>query len=44
MIRSTTIKIHTGDFEVRFPKNAVFGASEGSSKAVGDGYYVINNG
>jgi hypothetical protein len=46
MIRSTTIKIlasieHTGDFEVRFPKNAVFGASEGSSKAVGDGYYVI---
>jgi hypothetical protein len=34
-------RTHTGDFEVRFPKNAVFGASEGSSKAVGDGYYVI---
>jgi hypothetical protein len=31
----------TGVFEVLFPKNAIFGASEGISKAVGDGYYVI---
>ncbi len=29
------------DFQVVFPKNAVFGATEGISKAVGDGYYVI---
>jgi hypothetical protein len=31
----------TEDFEVVFPKNAIFGASEGPSKAVADGYYVI---
>ena len=31
----------TGDFEVTFPKNAIFGATEGISKAVADGYYVI---
>jgi hypothetical protein len=31
----------TGDFEVIFPKNAIFGASEGPSKVVADGYYVI---
>lgn len=31
----------TQDFEVVFPKNAIFGASEGPSKAVADGYYVI---
>jgi hypothetical protein len=31
----------TKDFEVVFPKNAIFGASEGPSKAVADGYYVI---
>jgi hypothetical protein len=31
----------TGDFEVVFPKNAVFGASAGNSKAAADGYYVI---
>ena len=29
------------DFEGVFPKNAIFGASEGPSKAVADGYYVI---
>jgi hypothetical protein len=34
-------RIHTGVFEVAFPKNAVFGASEGVSKVVGDGYYII---
>ena len=34
-------RIHTGVFEVTFPKNAVFGATEGISKDVGDGYYVI---
>ena len=34
-------RTHTGVFEVLFPKNAVFGASEGISKAVGDGYYII---
>ena len=33
----------TGDFEVVFPKNAVFGATEGNSKAVADGYYVITD-
>jgi hypothetical protein len=31
----------TSDFEVVFPKNAIFGASEGISKAAADGYYVI---
>ncbi len=31
----------TQDFEVVFPNNAIFGASEGNSKAVADGYYVI---
>ncbi len=31
----------TEDFEVVFPNNAIFGATEGSSKAVADGYYVI---
>jgi hypothetical protein len=34
-------RTHTGDFEVAFPKNAIFGASEGISKAVADGYYII---
>ena len=34
-------RIPTEDFEVTFPKNAVFGAAEGISKAVADGYYVI---
>jgi hypothetical protein len=34
-------RIHTEDFEVAFPNNAIFGATEGSSKAVADGYYVI---
>jgi hypothetical protein len=34
-------RIPTSDFQVVFPKNAVFGATEGASKAVGDGYYVI---
>jgi len=31
----------TEDFEVIFPNNAIFGATEGSSKAVADGYYII---
>jgi hypothetical protein len=31
----------TGEFEVVYPKNAIFGASEGNSNAVADGYYVI---
>jgi hypothetical protein len=34
-------RTHTEDFEVAFPKNAIFGASEGISKAVADGYYII---
>jgi hypothetical protein len=34
-------RTHTGAFEVVFPKDAIFGATEGSSKAVADGYYVI---
>jgi hypothetical protein len=34
-------RIATEDFEVTFPKNAIFGATEGISKAVADGYYVI---
>lgn len=33
----------TGDFEVVFPDNAVFGATAGNSKAVADGYYVITD-
>jgi hypothetical protein len=31
----------TGDFEVVYPNNAIFGATAGNSKAVADGYYVI---
>jgi len=34
-------RIDTEDFEVVFPKNSVFGTSEGHSKAVTDGYCVI---
>ena len=34
-------RISTEEFEVTFPKNAIFGAIEGISKAVADGYYVI---
>lgn len=34
-------RTHTRDFEVVFPKNAVFGATEGMSKAVADGFYII---
>jgi hypothetical protein len=28
-------------FEVTFPKNPIFGASEGITKAAADGYYII---
>jgi hypothetical protein len=34
-------RIHPGVIEVTFPKNAIFGATEGISKAAADGYYVI---
>jgi hypothetical protein len=34
-------RIHTGPFEIVFPKDAIFGVTEGPSKAVADGYYVI---
>ena len=34
-------RISTEEFEVTFPKNGIFGATEGISKAVADGYYVI---
>jgi len=34
-------RIHTGDFDIEFPDNAIFGAGAGPSKAVADGYYVI---
>jgi hypothetical protein len=34
-------RTHTGDFDVTFPENAIFGAAPGPSKAVADGYYVI---
>jgi hypothetical protein len=34
-------RTHTGVFQVVFPKDAIFGASEGTSKAIGDGYYII---
>jgi hypothetical protein len=35
-------RIHTGAFEVYFPRNAIMGVStEGSAKAAADGYYVI---
>jgi hypothetical protein len=38
----TKYRIHTGDFEVNFPVNAIFGVLEpGPSKAVADGFYVI---
>jgi hypothetical protein len=38
--RSRKYRIPT-DFEATFPKYALFGATEGISKAVADGYYVI---
>ena len=34
-------RLHTSVFDVYFPKNAIFGASEGKSEAVADGYYLI---
>jgi hypothetical protein len=34
-------RTHTGDFDVTFPENAIFGAAPGPSKAVADGFYVI---
>ena len=36
-------RFHTEAFDVMFPKNAVFGAKAGPSKAVADGYYVITS-
>jgi hypothetical protein len=36
-------RIDTNAFNVSFPKNAVFGANEGDSVAVADGYYVITD-
>lgn len=36
-------RIHTRDFQVVFPENAIFGATAGPSKAVADGYHVITN-
>ena len=38
----TKYRTPTDVFEVVFPKNAIFGASEGISKAVADGYYINN--
>ena len=34
-------RIVTSDFDVTFPKNPIFGVTEGSSKAVADGYYIM---
>lgn len=34
-------RVNTGIFEVLFPKDAIFGVTEGPSKVVGDGYYII---
>jgi hypothetical protein len=34
-------RTHTSEFDVAFPKNAIFGAAAGPSVAVADGYYVI---
>jgi len=34
-------RIPTEDFEVSFPKNPIFGVTEGISKVVTDGYYII---
>lgn len=34
-------RIHTEDFELVFPKNGIFGGTEGKSKVVADGYHVI---
>ena len=36
-------RIHTGDFKVMFPANALFGAKTGPSDVVADGYYVITH-
>jgi hypothetical protein len=34
-------RIHTTVFDAYFPENAIAGASEGNSKVVADGYYLI---
>lgn len=34
-------RTHTGDFEVVFPTNALYGVSPGKSKVVADGFYII---
>jgi hypothetical protein len=34
-------RVHTGVFDVVFPKNALFGVTEGKSKVVADGYHII---
>jgi hypothetical protein len=34
-------RVHTGVFDVVFPKKALFGVSEGKSKVVADGYHII---
>lgn len=34
-------RVHTGVFDVVFPKNALFGVKEGKSKVVADGYHII---
>jgi hypothetical protein len=36
-------RIHTQDFDVDFPQNALFGANPGPSKVVADGHYVITS-
>lgn len=34
-------RTHTGEFNVVFPENAVYGVSAGPSKVVADGFYII---
>lgn len=34
-------RTHTGEFDVIFPENAMFGVSAGPSKVVADGFYII---
>jgi len=36
-------RLHTKDFEVTFPDDALFGVDPGRSKVVADGHYVITN-
>jgi hypothetical protein len=35
-------RIHTDEFDVKFPQNAIWDVSEGPAKAVADGHYILS--